>query len=242
MGIPLQVLLDKHDRSMPATISDYHRFLYEYRHGYDAVHYPESETIWQAVSEATWIELEAYLDAFVQHFKERMDDVRRNWSYNIFSAEVRDKWKDLRRSHYVDDPLVYQIEDWTGYCIHANRKWYIEWYNKKYRKVRPALHMSDNLLVKLLPYGGLRSWADPRTNWFRSSGSILNTFHPGHLSNDEIRHLRRKGVHFGLDPAIGFKKIVETRAEPSTEPAVTTKAEDDLSKSGQQHARALSRL
>ncbi|SDA03069.1 BZ3500_MvSof-1268-A1-R1_Chr11-1g03289 [Microbotryum saponariae] len=235
MGSPLRVLLDKHDRFMPATISAYYRFLYENRHGCEAVHYPESETIWHAVSEATWIELEAYLDAFVQR-------------------RVRDDWKDLRRSHYVYDPLVYQIEEWIRFCIHANRKWYIEWYNKKYRKVRPALHLSDNLVVKLLPYGGLRSWADPRRDWFRSGGSILNFFHPGHLSNDEIKHLRRKGVHFGLDPVVGFEKIVDTRAESSTEvlglpellpdskPAETAKAEDDLSKSGQQRARTLPRL
>ncbi|KDE05223.1 hypothetical protein MVLG_04360 [Microbotryum lychnidis-dioicae p1A1 Lamole] len=117
MGIPLRVLLDKHDRFMPATISD--------------------EVIWHAVSEATWAELEAYLDTFEERRKQRCDEIRRNWSYNIFSAEVRDDWKTLWRSQLDEDPVVFQIEEWTGFCIHQGRKRYIKWYNKQYRDVRP---------------------------------------------------------------------------------------------------------
>ncbi|SGZ32458.1 BQ5605_C040g11875 [Microbotryum silenes-dioicae] len=255
MGIPLRVLLDKHDRFMPATISDYYRFLEDRHRGRIPVHYHESEVIWRAVSEATWAELEAYLDAFEERRKQRCDEIRRNWSYNIFSAEVRDDWKTLWRSQLDEDPVVFQIEEWTGFCIHQGRKRYIKWYNKQYRDVRPPLYLSDNLSVELVPYGGLRSWAERRRAWFEGIGSsIANKYHSGHLSNYEIRHLRRKGVHFGIDPVVGFEKIVNTRAEASTEVlgpsellpdsklAETAKAQDDLSKNGQHRTLTLSRL
>ncbi|SCV73380.1 BQ2448_7306 [Microbotryum intermedium] len=236
-GIPLRVLLDKRDRLLPETISEFYRLLAS-RTG--AYHYHQSEVIWHAVSEATWLELEAYLEAFVERSKQRWDDIRRNWSYNIFSAEVREDWKDLFRSAYVEDPLVFQIEEWTGLCIHTVRKLYIEAYNENYRGVRPPLHLSDNLAVELLPYGGLHSWAEFRRAWFRGLGSSLaNQSHPGHLSSDEIKHLGRKGVHFGLNPVISFRNVVDTRVECSKQvlglPELLPDS-NDFSKGDEHHA------
>ncbi|SCZ87997.1 BZ3500_MvSof-1268-A1-R1_Chr2-1g04122 [Microbotryum saponariae] len=134
--------------------------------------------------------------------------------------------------------------------MHRTRNNYIKECNKKFPGINPPLRESDNLAVRLAPYGGLPSWAPVRRHWFQHFGCTIATrSHPGHLSNDEIKHFRRKGVHFGLEPVAGFENVVDTRAEASTEVlglaellpdsklAETAKAEVDLSKSGQHRAR-----
>ncbi|SGY43787.1 BQ5605_C001g00060 [Microbotryum silenes-dioicae] len=55
MGIPLRVILDKHNRFLPKTISEFYCFLDGQK---EAFHYHESEVIWHAVSEARWEELD----------------------------------------------------------------------------------------------------------------------------------------------------------------------------------------
>ncbi|SDA02963.1 BZ3500_MvSof-1268-A1-R1_Chr11-1g03238 [Microbotryum saponariae] len=251
MGIPLRVVLDKHDRFLPETISEFYCFLGRQQ---EAFHYHESEVIWHAVSGARWEELDTYIKAFEEHSEQRWEEARGNLSYNIFSAAVRNDWKDLWRFAPTNGPLMCQIEQWTGIYMHRIRKVYILQCNKNFPSIDPPLRESDNLAVRLAPYGGLPSWAPDRREWFQNFGCTIATrSHPGYLSNDEIDHIRRRGVHFGLDPVIGFKSVVDTRAEASTEVmglpellpdsnSETDKVENVDAKSGQRRPRTLSRL
>ncbi|SCV67768.1 BQ2448_5379 [Microbotryum intermedium] len=122
----------------------------------DPIHYQESEVIWQAVSESTWVELKPMSRRSLRSRRRRRgSELSCNWSYNLFSADI------IR---------------WTGLLIHKNRERFIGRFNSIMAEWCTPLRRSDDLAACIAPIGGLRSWAEEREAWFKQSGSIFKKF------------------------------------------------------------------
>ncbi|SCZ93715.1 BZ3500_MvSof-1268-A1-R1_Chr6-3g08839 [Microbotryum saponariae] len=193
MGISLKVLLDKHERFLPAALSDFYLDTYcEARSSKQPVHHLESEVIWQAVSASTWNELCVYIRAVMARYDEETTRLGRTWSYNLLSANVRKQWKEAL---YYDD--------------------FIRGFNSKHPKLDPPLRISDNLAIRLGPFGGLRSGQEDRVIYNQEFASPY-LFHPGNLTPWEEAHFKKRGIRFDAVPDFKFENTIDIRAAKHT--------------------------
>ncbi|SGY81055.1 BQ5605_C009g05448 [Microbotryum silenes-dioicae] len=90
MGIPLRMLLDKREPFFPYSLAAFFWKLPLCT----LLYYKECEQIWQAVGEATWVELVAYKDALAQYNAQRDAQLRQQSSWNILSSDMWIAWRE----------------------------------------------------------------------------------------------------------------------------------------------------
>ncbi|SCZ98138.1 BZ3500_MvSof-1268-A1-R1_Chr3-3g06601 [Microbotryum saponariae] len=145
MGISLRMLLDKREPFFPYSLAAFFWKLPLCT----LLYYKECEQIWQAVGEATWVELVAYKDALAQYNAQRDAQLRQQSSWNILSSEMwiawREQWATRSRAGSDRNKI---IQD-TGIALHWTRELYIKEYNSRHPELDPPLRRSDNLNERL---------------------------------------------------------------------------------------------
>ncbi|SCZ93950.1 BZ3500_MvSof-1268-A1-R1_Chr6-3g09017 [Microbotryum saponariae] len=217
MGIPLMVLLDKREEPLlPVDIANF--YIDSYTQGKVWHHY-ESEVIWHAVGQSTWLELDSYLQAVEQRVREHVNEWKRDFSVNLLSERVRKQWAQLCRAWQASQNDSWRLITDTGFlmfmCIvgmHLMRQDFIQSFNALHPDLSPPLQEADDLNQRLVPYyEGLPTFQPHRVMFFLNEGRPYTT--PGHLTTEEINYLRTRGIHFGLraDSSSGFDNTVDTR-------------------------------
>ncbi|SCV72032.1 BQ2448_4726 [Microbotryum intermedium] len=161
MGVPLKSLLDRRN---------YHGFLLRDVASFYKFH----EIIWQAVGESTWLELDAYLNAME---KRRTLSVQHLWfdpSLNLFSARVRKGWSESLGTMARFEFDIYTILESTGFYMHLMRQDFIELFNAKHPDLDPPPRLSDDLGIRLLPFGGLPTFQPDRADYFKRAHGDRN--------------------------------------------------------------------
>ncbi|SCZ93874.1 BZ3500_MvSof-1268-A1-R1_Chr6-3g08941 [Microbotryum saponariae] len=162
-GIPLRVLIDRREHFLPDMMFRF--FEYAGRRP-KARFYKEAEIIWQAVSENTWQELEAYSKALRLYCEEIETRLEQRSGWNIFSPEVWAVWLESMKFYYGERGLCndyWKIIKYSGYLLHALRDRFISEYNAKHPELDPPLRRSDNLILRL---GSLPSFRKDRVAYF----------------------------------------------------------------------------
>ncbi|SCZ93442.1 BZ3500_MvSof-1268-A1-R1_Chr6-3g08662 [Microbotryum saponariae] len=201
MGIPLMVLLDKREEPLlPVDIANFYIYSYTQRKVW---HHYESEVIWHAVGESTWLELDSYLQAVQQRVREHVEEWKRDFSVN-FLSERYNSWRLITE---------------TGFQMHLMRQDFVQRFNALHPDLSPPLREADDLNKRLVSdRGGLPTFQPDRVIFFLDEGHPYKT--PGHLATEEINYLRTlrlslqaRGIHFGLrgDSSSGFDNVVDAR-------------------------------
>ncbi|SGY16276.1 BQ5605_C012g06827 [Microbotryum silenes-dioicae] len=203
MGIPLMVLLDKREEPLlPVDIAEF--YIYSYRRR-EVWHHYESEVIWHAVGQSTWLELDSYLQAIQQRVCKHVDEWMRDFSVNFFSEGVRKQWAQIPRAWQASQNDSWRIITDTGFH-------FIQRFNDLHPDLSPPLREADDLNQRLVPYhGGLLTFQPDRAIFFKDQGRLSTM--PGHLTTEEISYLRKRGICFGLrgDSSSGFDNVVDAR-------------------------------
>ncbi|SCV74190.1 BQ2448_6622 [Microbotryum intermedium] len=196
IGIPRDVLLDERNSFVPPGLAFFARCVVA--QPTPQFYYWEFEVIWQAVSLPSWYELAAYVRTIALDLKARVAYLSEQRSYNFLSSEVRSNWKELwhlRNKVSSDQDRIYNR---SGFGKPAGTF---------------AVIGSDDLRVRLAPFGGLPSLAEHRKQ-FQDHHVADPSQRFGPLTEQEKRHLRAFGIHFDSEPddTTDFEHVVDTRS------------------------------
>ncbi|KDE07070.1 hypothetical protein MVLG_02646 [Microbotryum lychnidis-dioicae p1A1 Lamole] len=114
-GIPLRVLINRRECFFPDMMFRF--FEYAGRRP-KARFYKEAEIIWQAVSEKTWRELEAYSKALLDYCVEIETRLEQRSGWNIFSPQVWAARLELMKFYYGERGLCndyWKVIRYSGY-------------------------------------------------------------------------------------------------------------------------------
>ncbi|KDE04499.1 hypothetical protein MVLG_05065 [Microbotryum lychnidis-dioicae p1A1 Lamole] len=148
-------------------------------------------------------------------YNEETTRLGHTWSYNLLSANVRKQWKEALYYEWLVDIELLRIRDWTGFATHLLRSDFIRDFNSKHPKLDPPLRISDNLAIRLGPFGGLRSWQEGRAILNQQFASRY-LFHPGNLTSWEEAHFKKRGIRFDAVPDFKFENTIDIRAAKHT--------------------------
>ncbi|KDE04874.1 hypothetical protein MVLG_04734 [Microbotryum lychnidis-dioicae p1A1 Lamole] len=101
--------------------------------------------------------------------------------------------------------------------MHLMRRDFIKLFNAKHSDLDPPLRSSDALAVRLLPFGGLRTFQPDWTDFIERRDRRIQ---PGYLTPEELQHLEKKGIRFGAsDASVGFQHVMDTRTPSAPDPS-----------------------
>ncbi|SCZ93650.1 BZ3500_MvSof-1268-A1-R1_Chr6-3g08795 [Microbotryum saponariae] len=128
------------------------RFFYVAAYQPEVHYYKEAEVIWQAVSDNTWRQLEAYIEELRECCLQIGIRLEQRSSWNIFSPDVRAVWRESWQFYHGDRSVwsdYWMIIKYSGFYVHYLRNQFISYHNSKHPELAPPLRRSDNLLHRL---------------------------------------------------------------------------------------------
>ncbi|SCZ93647.1 BZ3500_MvSof-1268-A1-R1_Chr6-3g08793 [Microbotryum saponariae] len=207
-GIPLRVLIDRRENFLPHMM---YRFFEVAVRQPEVRYYKEAEVIWQAVSDETWRQLEAYMEKLREYCQQIGRRLQQQSSWNIFSPDVRAVWRESWQFYHGDRSVwsdYWRIINYSGWYVNRLRNKFISDHNSKQPGLAPPLRRSDNLLHRL---GALPSFRRERVVYFKGFEAIPG---PSGFLEGELDHLKRRGgIRFdGIGISTDFAVVVDARS------------------------------